>query len=263
MRNNLIAPVALDDSMVTVVVDNPNDTNRIIELQQFLQGYNFDIRVGLPDDILRFLGDNVDTASNNSGDLADLVGQLGGDREAPETMEEAGGSGDALVDENEATVVQLVNRLIVDTYKLGASDSHVEPSKGSDPAVVRMRVDGLCRTVLRIPASHIQAVLPRIKIMARLDITERRDPQDGKIAVKLKGQPVELRVATLPTVNGENAVMRLLASGAGPCPSTSSTCRREITARPGSSLPTRTVCSWWLAPPAPAKPPPSTASWAS
>ncbi|MFB6261774.1 MAG: ATPase, T2SS/T4P/T4SS family, partial [Thiohalorhabdaceae bacterium] len=120
---------------------------------------------------------------------------------------------DAMVDENEATVVQLVNRLIVDAYKLGASDIHVEPSKGNEPAVVRMRVDGLCRTVLRIPASHIQAVLARIKIMARLDITERRNPQDGKIAVKLKGQPVELRVATVPTVNGENAVMRLLASG--------------------------------------------------
>ena len=217
LRNNLIAPVAVTDSTVTVVVDDPNDTSRIMELQQFLEGYNFDIRVGLPDDILRYLGDKVETDAGSAGELADLVGKLGGDEETPEAMEEAGTADDAMVDENEATVVQLVNRLIVDAYKLGASDIHVEPSKGNEPAVVRMRVDGLCRTVLRIPASHIQAVLARIKIMARLDITERRNPQDGKIAVKLKGQPVELRVATVPTVNGENAVMRLLASG-GPLP---------------------------------------------
>ncbi|MFB6261775.1 MAG: GAF domain-containing protein, partial [Thiohalorhabdaceae bacterium] len=68
LRNNLIAPVAVGDSTVTVVVDDPNDTNRIMELQQFLEGYNFDIRVGLPEDILRYLGDRVDTGSNEGGD---------------------------------------------------------------------------------------------------------------------------------------------------------------------------------------------------
>ena len=210
LRNNLMAPVALEGSTVTLVLDNPNDTNRIMELQQFLGGYNFDIRVGLPDDILRFLGTQVDSAAGSEHNLEDLVGKLA-DGEVEEELDEAGD--DALVDENEPTVVQLVNRLIVDAHKLGASDIHVEPSKGTQPAVVRMRVDGVCRTMLRIPASHIQAVLARIKIMSRLDITERRKPQDGKISVKLKGRPVELRVATVPTVNGESAVMRLLASG--------------------------------------------------
>jgi type II secretory ATPase GspE/PulE/Tfp pilus assembly ATPase PilB-like protein len=210
LRNNLIAPIALEGNTVTLLLDNPNDTNRIMELQQFLGGYNFDIRVGLPDDILRYLGAKVDTAAGGEHNLEDLVGKLGDD-DVEDELDEA--ADDALVDENEPTVVQLVNRLIVDANKLGASDIHVEPGKGTDPALVRMRVDGVCRTVLRIPASHIQAVLARIKIMSRLDITERRKPQDGKIAVKLKGQPVELRVATVPTVNGESAVMRLLAQG--------------------------------------------------
>jgi type II secretory ATPase GspE/PulE/Tfp pilus assembly ATPase PilB-like protein/putative methionine-R-sulfoxide reductase with GAF domain len=210
LRNNLIAPVAVDGNTVTLLLDNPNDTNRIMELQQFLGGFNFDIRVGLPDDILRYLGAKVDTAAANEHNLEDLVGKLS-DGEVEDELDEA--ADDAMVDENEPTVVQLVNRLIVDAYKLGASDIHVEPGKGNDSSVVRMRVDGVCRTVLRIPSSHIQAVLARIKIMSRLDITERRKPQDGKISVKLKGQPVELRVATVPTVNGESAVMRLLASG--------------------------------------------------
>ena len=209
LRNNLIAPVALEGDTVTLLLDNPNDTSRILELQSFLGGYNFDIRVGLPEDILRYLGAKVeDTGPQN--DLEDLVDKLaeGGTEEQQEEWGE-----ESIVDENEPTVVQLVNRLIVDAHDIGASDIHIEPSKGSDPAVVRMRVDGECRTVLRIPASHIQPVLARIKIMARLDIAERRKPQDGKIAVKLHGQPLELRVATVPTVHGESAVMRLLASG--------------------------------------------------
>ncbi|HKL78538.1 MAG TPA: GspE/PulE family protein, partial [Gammaproteobacteria bacterium] len=209
LRNNLMAPVGVDGNTVTLLVDNPNDTNRILELQSFLGGYNLDIRVGLPDDILRYLGAKVERPAPDH-DLADLVGKLAeGDIE--DEGEEA--AEDGLVDENEPTVVQVVNRLIVDAHQLGASDIHVEPGKGTDPATVRMRVDGVCREVLQIPASHIQAVLARIKIMARLDIAERRKPQDGKLALKLRGQPLELRVATIPTVNGESAVLRLLASG--------------------------------------------------
>jgi type II secretory ATPase GspE/PulE/Tfp pilus assembly ATPase PilB-like protein len=96
---------------------------------------------------------------------------------------------------------------------MNASDIHVEPSKGKTPAVVRMRVDGVCREVLKIPSSHIAAVLARIKIISKLDIAERRKPQDGKITAKFHGKSIELRVATVPTVNGESAVMRVLASG--------------------------------------------------
>ncbi|HKJ88612.1 MAG TPA: ATPase, T2SS/T4P/T4SS family, partial [Gammaproteobacteria bacterium] len=209
LRNNLIAPVAVEGTTVTLLLDNPNDTNRILELQSFLSGYNFDIRVSLPEDILRFLGAKVETKGPEHN-LEDLVGRLS-DGDVEEDLEESGDEG--LVDENEPTVVQVVNRLIVDAHQLGASDIHVEPGKNNDPAPVRMRVDGVCRTALHIPASHIQAVLARIKIMSGLDIAERRKPQDGKISVKLQGQPLELRVATVPTVNGESAVLRLLASG--------------------------------------------------
>ncbi|HBD08344.1 MAG TPA: general secretion pathway protein GspE, partial [Syntrophobacteraceae bacterium] len=97
--------------------------------------------------------------------------------------------------------------------RLNASDIHIEPGKGRESTIIRMRVDGVCREVTRIPASHVRAVVARIKILARLDIAERRKPQDGKITLKLHGKPIELRVATLPTVNGESAVLRILSAG--------------------------------------------------
>ena len=111
-----------------------------------------------------------------------------------------------------------MNRLIVDAARFKASDIHVEPRKGKQSAVVRMRIDGECREMLKIPATHIRAVISRIKIMSRLDIAERRKPQDGKISVKIQNQTVDLRVAVIPTVDGESAVLRLLASGEAAVP---------------------------------------------
>ncbi len=116
------------------------------------------------------------------------------------------------MDENESTIIQLVNRLIAQAVRQNASDIHIEPGPGQEEALVRMRVDGVCQEVLKIPATHIRAMIARIKIMSRLDISERRKPQDGKIAARLQGQPIELRVATLPTVHGESAVLRVLSS---------------------------------------------------
>ena len=76
-----------------------------------------------------------------------------------------------------------------------------------------MRVDGECHVKIRIPHTHIRAVVSRIKVLSNLDITEKRKPLDGKMAVRMEGKPIELRVATVPTVNGESAILRVLASG--------------------------------------------------
>jgi type II secretory ATPase GspE/PulE/Tfp pilus assembly ATPase PilB-like protein len=109
--------------------------------------------------------------------------------------------------------VQLVNRIIYDGVTMGASDIHVEPNKGKTPATVRMRIDGVCREVLQVPASHVRAVITRIKVMSRLDIAERRRPQSGKLAARMGGNIIELRVECIPTIKGEGAVLRILASG--------------------------------------------------
>ena len=206
-------PIAGDKDKATILIDNPNDSNRIMEIQQGLNVRSYEFRVGLVEDILRYLGEGIESISEsrNAVNLDDLVGRLRDEVAFEEDDEDS----EAMpsVSENEATVVQLVNRLILDASKYNASDIHIEPGKGKENANVRMRIDGVCRQILRIPSSHIRAVIARIKIMSRLDIAERRKPQDGKIATMYKGKPIELRVATLPTVNGESAVLRVLSSG--------------------------------------------------
>ena len=111
-------------------------------------------------------------------------------------------------------IIALVNRVFEDAHARGASDVHIEPRGSEAPTVIRLRTDGDCAIYARIPASFRNAVVARVKIMAKLDISERRKPQDGKIRHRLPdGTILELRVATLPTVNGnEDVVCRLLAS---------------------------------------------------
>jgi type II secretory ATPase GspE/PulE/Tfp pilus assembly ATPase PilB-like protein len=205
LRKHLWVPIAANEDEVVILIDDPTDSHRIMEIQNIVRAHNFSFKLGLPEDILRYLGQDAGTAS--AVDLHELVGRLQDERLEEEELDVV-----ESVDENEATVIQLVNSLILDAYRAGASDIHIEPSKGKSASKVRLRVDGVCRNALTIPASHIRAVVSRIKVMARLDISERRKPQDGKLAVKYKGQPIELRVATLPTVNGESVVMRILAA---------------------------------------------------
>src|SRR5690606_20103653 len=97
----------------------------------------------------------------------------------------------------------------------GASDIHIEPYSGKENTQVRLRVDGNCYLYQTIPYNYKNAVISRLKIMADLDIAERRKPQDGKIAFKkFGGKDIELRVATVPTAGGmEDIVMRILAAG--------------------------------------------------
>ncbi len=213
LKANCWVPIAGDQDKATILIDNPNDSNRIMEIQQGLNVRSYEFRVGLVEDILRYLGEGIESISEsrNAVNLDDLVGRLRDEVAFEEDDED--GETISSVSENEATVVQLVNRLILDASKYNASDIHIEPGKGKENANVRMRIDGVCRQILRIPSSHIRAVIARIKIMSRLDIAERRKPQDGKIATMYKGKPIELRVATLPTVNGESAVLRVLSSG--------------------------------------------------
>jgi len=210
LRNQLWVPIAGDRKSVTVLIDDPTDTDRVLEIQRLLRAEHYIFKVGLPDDILRFLGQDAG-GTVGSVDLTELVGRM--EEEKAVTAPQASlAEADGPVDENEATVIKLVNRLILNAYQARASDIHVEPGKGEETAVVRFRVDGVCRPALRIPASHVRAVVSRIKIMARLDISERRKPQDGKLTVSFRGRPLELRVATVPTVNGESVVMRILAA---------------------------------------------------
>jgi type II secretory ATPase GspE/PulE/Tfp pilus assembly ATPase PilB-like protein len=205
LRKQLWVPIEGDKDEAVILIDDPSDTRRIMEIQNLLRARNYVLKLGLPDDIRRYLG-GAD-GGNSDVDLNELLGKL----EVEEGDEDLSDVGEHL-DENEATVIQLVNQLILDAYKNRASDIHIEPGKGKQPSTVRIRVDGVCQRLLSIPATHIRAVVSRIKVMSRLDISERRKPQDGKLVVRFKGQPIELRVATIPVVHGESVVMRILAA---------------------------------------------------
>ncbi|WP_084185195.1 GspE/PulE family protein [Desulfonatronum thiodismutans] len=206
LRNQNWIPLSGSADEVVILIDNPSDMQRITEIQKIVRAERYVFRIGLPGDIHRYLGQ--DLQDKDEADISDLVVRLEEEGGTYELAEQA----DDGLSENTATVIQLVNKLILEAHRQNASDIHIEPEKGAAPAMVRFRVDGLCRPALRIPASHIRAVIARIKVMSGLDISERRKPQDGKCLVRLARTPLELRVVTMPTVNGESAVLRLLAA---------------------------------------------------
>jgi type IV pilus assembly protein PilB len=108
----------------------------------------------------------------------------------------------------DASVIQLVQRVIKEAVERGSSDIHFEP--GEEEMRVRYRIDGVLQEAATIPASAVPAVVSRMKIMSDLDIAERRVPQDGRISLEVANKPIDLRVATLPAAYGENVVMRIL-----------------------------------------------------
>lgn len=144
------------------------------------------------------------------GSVDDLLTSLGGDDEeiSSTSQDEVNAAAD-----NE--LVKLVNKIIVDAYKMGASDIHIEPQPGKAKTEIRVRKDGSLMHYIEVPATYRNALITRIKIMCDLDISEKRKPQDGKIKFKKFGPlDIELRVATIPSQGGvEDVVMRILASG--------------------------------------------------
>ena len=134
------------------------------------------------------------------------------------TLELEGGESereDDTVAQSDNSLVRLINTMVLDAQSQGASDIHIECPPGREKVRIRFRRDGVLRPYLELPGANRNALIARIKIMCELDISERRKPQDGKIAFGrfVTGQKLELRVATIPTHNGcEDAVLRLLAS---------------------------------------------------
>jgi len=144
------------------------------------------------------------------GSMDDLLTSLAGDEEEIGSNNQDDVSAAA---DNE--LVKLVNKIIIDAYKMGASDIHIEPMPGKGKTGIRLRKDGSLLNYIEVPATYRNALVTRLKIMCDLDISEKRKPQDGKIKFKKYGPlDIELRVATIPSQGGvEDVVMRILASG--------------------------------------------------
>ncbi|SDH09291.1 GspE/PulE family protein [Nitrosomonas sp. Nm132] len=156
-----------------------------------------------------FYGAGKGAVLEDTGNINDMLFNLQEDEE--ESVIEVDEASAA--SENE--LVKLVNKIIVDAYKMGVSDIHIEPYPGKEKTKIRFRKDGTLMPYIEIPASYRNALVTRIKIMCDLDISEKRKPQDGKIKFrKFAPLDIELRVATLPSAGGlEDVVMRILSAG--------------------------------------------------
>jgi type IV pilus assembly protein PilB len=169
------------------------------------------------DDVALMTGYDVRPVAAAREDVVALIGRLNqvdemviaDEREAEEEELEVG---DLRETADDAPIIKLVHSLVAQGIEQGASDIHFEPVDGE--TVVRYRIDGVLQEATRVPRRMTSGIISRIKIMAELDIAERRAPQDGRVSLSIEGRRVDIRVATLPLVGGESAVLRVLDKGA-------------------------------------------------
>ncbi|MFW6333861.1 MAG: GspE/PulE family protein [Desulfosalsimonas sp.] len=209
-------PLSWEIDHIEILLDDPKDLRKLDHAKALFNTNKFTFSVGTKEDIeaiinhffaeKKVVSEKKDTGSPSAAfdDLPEI--EFEEEEEEEEDVE--------AYTEASGKVVRLVDQAIITAYRRNASDIHVEPSPITKRTKLRFRIDGVCQDFLEIPNNFANAVLSRIKIMAGLDIAERRMPQDGKIKFKRRSLPqFELRVATLPTAGGhEDAVMRILAS---------------------------------------------------
>lgn len=206
-------PLAKKNGKVVLATNDPHDHFKIQEIMRVLRITEVEFRLALKENIEHFIN-RQQTAAGHKGETVeksfrDILEEMKGEGYATAmSMEETEGD-----KADERAIVLLVRKIIEDAYQQKASDIHIEPYGFRQDAEVRFRIDGFCKKVHNIPGNNIRAVISRFKILSRLDIAERRKPQDGKIKFKTKGgKEIELRVSTIPTVEGnEDVVIRLLA----------------------------------------------------
>ncbi|MCF6281052.1 MAG: type II secretion system ATPase GspE [Candidatus Polarisedimenticolaceae bacterium] len=142
-----------------------------------------------------------------------IMANMGDDLDLDHVARELAEPEDLLQSDDDAPIIRLINALFTEAIKENASDIHIEPYESK--LVVRFRVDGILREVLEPPRTIAPFLASRIKVMAHLDIAEKRLPQDGRISLKVGNRPVDIRVSTLPSSHGERVVLRLLDKQAG------------------------------------------------
>ncbi|MCX5723718.1 MAG: GspE/PulE family protein [Nitrospirae bacterium] len=208
LKKNLWLPIARRGSLIDVLTSDPHDLDKGWDVRRAFPGMTIRYAVGLRRDIEQFL--HVATGQGASGSIGAILGELVNDIPRKPAVDPVAGG----IDENDSAIVRLTNQVIVEADRLGASDIHLEPYADRKDMAVRLRVDGTCFTYMKIPAAYRRAVVSRIKVMANLDIAERRKPQDGKIRYRLaKDRELDVRVATLPTSGqDEDVVLRLLTA---------------------------------------------------
>jgi general secretion pathway protein E len=200
LRQSRAYPVSLAGSTLTVAMADPLDFETIAAIRSFT-GFQISIALAAEQEILDAIDKNYTDAGGHASLTEGDDGQASADLEHLRDMA------------SEAPVIRLVNAMIADALEKRASDIHIEPFEKEFR--VRFRVDGVLFNQDPPPRELKAAIISRLKLMAKLNIAERRLPQDGRIKIKVLGREVDLRVSTLPTLYGESVVMRLLDRSSG------------------------------------------------
>jgi len=213
-RQNKCVPIKESKSgNMHIAAEDPTDQSMLDNLRGLIKSASLQFSVALQEDIDKFIdffhGKHQGFMDESDDDLfgeLELVEEADEEELSEADLEE----GDA-----EGLVVKVANRIIEEAYSRGVSDIHIESLTGRRGALIRFRIDGECQNFQTIPYNYKRALVSRVKILSKLDIAEKRLPQDGKIKFRTRrGRNIELRVATLSTVGGnEDVVLRILAGG--------------------------------------------------
>ena len=199
MRENLFVPIAEDADTIKVIMVYPSDEFTVKSIKMASQK-SLNVLIGLPSEVENSIEKLFGGGRTAMGQIVDnLSDDSTGDEEDVDHLRDLA---------SEAPVIRLVNIILQRAVEARASDIHVEPFENR--LKVRYRVDGVLQEVESPPARSTAAVISRIKIMAKLNIAERRLPQDGRIQLRVQGKELDLRVSTVPTSYGESVVMRIL-----------------------------------------------------
>ncbi|MDX1606897.1 MAG: type II secretion system ATPase GspE, partial [Candidatus Competibacterales bacterium] len=210
-RTGVLLGALPDDDGETVELLMRPDASReaLLEMRRYLQR-PVRLRELPPEEFDRALQQRYE---NNSSEAMQAMQGLDEDNDLSSVAEALSEPQDLLESDDDAPIIRLINAMLSEAIKENASDIHVEPFENR--LVVRFRIDGVLREVLSPPRALTPLIVSRIKVMARLDIAEKRLPQDGRISIKIAGRPVDVRVSTIPAGHGERVVLRLLDKQAG------------------------------------------------
>jgi len=228
-RRLQVMPLMLHEGRLVVAIDDPTSRHSALDEVEFIAQMKVTPVVGQCldlDGVLRAvyekIGEHTASApgvfSSSLDPSQPLDFDMAGTSELLQTLEKEGPAApisDAPIEQSDNSLVRMINSMILEAHREGASDIHIESYPGQEKTRIRFRRDGLLYTYLELPPSYRNAIVARVKIMCDLDISEKRNPQDGKInfAKYSPQHRIELRVATIPTNNGlEDVVMRILAS---------------------------------------------------
>jgi general secretion pathway protein E len=203
LRKYLMVPVKLHEGTLHVAVNDPGDQDPMFDIARLLKIRDIKRVLAPKQEILSAISRLVEMKEESAKDIMEDI-----EEEEDEILKDLESIQDITLMETEAPIIRMVNRIMVQAYRDRASDIHVEPYQTD--VKVRYRIDGILHDVVTLPKRIHSSVVSRIKIMAALNIAEKRLPQDGRIGIKLGDHSVDLRISVVPTVNGERVVMRIL-----------------------------------------------------